>query len=129
MSVFIVSDKHISAMLQMAKSPFRGSKFSYYFDGERKETSNRQKLGQILLSENYRSVNFRYNEGKEARDFIYQSTQQRSPVEIISLCDCYQYQTCETDDWKDTEAFAIWYALRENAIESLPGYGQADWSI
>ncbi len=51
------------------------------------------------------------------------------PVEIIKACDCYDYQSCETPDWKDTEAYAIMQMLRKRAIYSLPGYEEAAWEI
>ena len=54
---------------------------------------------------------------------------QCTPVEIIKLCDCYDYQSCETRDWETTEAFAICAALRAAAIDSLPGYEDAPWGL
>lgn len=132
MSAFTVSDKHISAMLQAMNTPqmYHGYVFSYWWEGEWKEIRDKQYLGQVLKNENYRSVNFRYDDNEETLPFTYQTPEKRyTPVEIIALCNCFNYQACETDNWKETKAYSIMQALRENAIQSLPGMNDAPWSI
>ena len=131
MSAFILGNKHISAMLQHTGPQFQGDSVAYYWEGTMHYVNGRQQtIGQILLNENYCSVNYRYDESKTAADFKQVFRMRRySPVEIISLCDCYRYQTCEAPDWKDTEAYAIMQALRERAIQQLPGYDKATWVI
>ena len=84
---------------------------------------------QILLEQNYRSVNFRYEEDESAPNFVAMLVRQCSPVEIIKLCDCYNYQSCETEDWDQTQAYAISQALRERAISMLPGMSEASWTF
>ena len=37
--------------------------------------------------------------------------------------------SAETDNWKETEAYAIYDALKETAIRNLPGYEDARWEI
>lgn len=131
MSAFIVGDAHINAMLQDTGSQFQGVSPAYSWEGEMHYLNgHKQEVGQKLLDENYRSVNYRYGESEKAPDFqSTYPTRRYSSVEIVKLCDCYRYQTCETPDWKDTEAYAIMQMLHERAISNLPGYREADWAI
>ena len=133
MSAFMVSDKHISAMLAAAAAPRYTNgpcgEFMYFYGGEWKRHQLPKALGQILASQNRRSVNERYEENDAIPEFSYQPPRESpSPVQLIKLCDCYDYQSCETDDWEKTEAYAICHALRERAIDRLPGYDEAAWS-
>lgn len=86
-------------------------------------------MGQILWDENYRSVNYRYDEDYSAPTFKVDPYVKMSAVETVKLCDCYNYQTCEAPDWKETEAYAIMQAVREAAISALPGMSEAPWTI
>lgn len=49
------------------------------------------------------------------------------PVDILKMCACLEYQSCETDDWESTPAFRLVHAIKEAAIRSLPGYEDAPW--
>lgn len=41
----------------------------------------------------------------------------------------YEYQACESDDWRDTEARAFVDAMRERLLGTLPGAEQASWGF
>lgn len=126
MSAYVVTDEHIAAILQASSPQYPGDSFSYYWNDEQHCTKN---LGQILLNENYRSVNFRYSKNDSPHEFQPKAIQQYKPVEILSLIAGYEYQACETDDWRETEAFAIVDALKHRAIKRLDGYEKDPWSI
>ncbi len=49
------------------------------------------------------------------------------PVSILKMCDCLEYQSCETEDWEKSVAFALLTAIRKAAIHTLPGYDDAPW--
>lgn len=87
-------------------------------------------VGQILLDENVRSVNYRYSEDER---FVYDHATPAStrwtPVEILSAIDCYEYQACETPEWSTSEAHAICVALRHILVRTLPGYENGPWEI
>ena len=127
MSAYLVSDKHIQAILQATTPQYPGDGFSYYWNGERHYGTNN--LAQILVNENYRSVNSRYSESDKPHKFQPQNIRPYTPVEILSLLAGYEYQACETNDWKDSQASAIIEALRSNAIRRLPGYENAPWTV
>ena len=123
MSAFIVCDEHISAMLQAATGQYPGDGACYYWEGEPYYFGGHTwAIGQKLLNQNYRSVNYRYQEDTSPQMFRLCMVKDRSPVELIAACDCYIYQACETPDWAETEAFAIVEALKQRAIRQLPGY-------
>lgn len=48
-----------------------------------------------------------------------------SPVAILKMASCIEYQSCETEDWLDTVAYNILQRARAKAIRRLPGYESA----
>lgn len=167
MSAFVVSTDHIDAMISAGlEGRFE---LSWYWDGERHclNRGNADEVGSMLLSENVRSVEYRYSppgreaiygdgfesgedfnlpgtyvaetiaEGIEAisvpqwmTPYSYKQPRRRfSPVEILKAIDCFDYQSCETGDWRETEAYAFCQSLRDDMIGRLPGYSDAAWSI
>lgn len=52
-----------------------------------------------------------------------------NPVAILKLCDGLEYQSCETDDYRQTAAFALLNEIRGAAIRGLPGYDRAEWTF
>ena len=53
----------------------------------------------------------------------------RSPVQILKACQCYDYQACETEGYEQTDAQRITRAIAAHAINNLDGYDKAEWSI
>lgn len=130
MSAYVVSNKTIQGMLQAVHLE-RHTGDRYYWNGEMKMMAGHlDKIGQKLIDENYRSVNYRYQTESKPHKYIHgkENIIRLSAVEIIKLCNGYRYQACETDDWEDTEAYEIWDTLREAAIDALPGYSDAAWA-
>ena len=131
MSAFIVCDEHISAMLRAAALSnlpgdglaYRWNDESHYFNG------SAHVVGQKLLDENYRSVNYRYGESDAPRIYTHPTVSHKTAVQIIKAIHCYRYQACETPDWEQSEAFAICEALEARAVHCLPGYDEAEWEI
>ena len=71
--------------------------------------SNVDDVGQVLLDQNYRSVNHRYTGSNERapryrfKPFPFKYS--RSDVEYAVRS--YRYQSCETPDWEDTAPAAL----------------------
>lgn len=153
MSAFLVSHNHISTMLSAGMSHHHP--LSWYWPDYNaiqshesgqpwgpahvavlQETQNKltldtaDRVGQMLLSENHKSVNHRYSESDdESRLYRYSPRLQRPAVEILKLIDCYEYQSCEHPGWKKSEARKFCDVLRGKLIGQLPGYSDAKWSI
>ena len=143
MSAFVVSHKHINAILSYANS----QRFApcVYWDASKLNLSDKadlQKAAEILLAENIRSVNHRYPDtianpqnmpsviSEIGKPIVFSfEHRRRSPVEIIKACNCYDYQAGESDDYCQTYAARIIDAIRGVAISNLPGYDDAAWEI
>lgn len=129
MSAFILGETHIGAMvatwLRLDKSP--------YWDGRRVRSDDFAALCAVLAAENARSVNYRYqtHDPQEASVVTrpWDQYADLSPVALLKACDCYEYQTCETPDWRDTPAMDLCDRIRSAAVRALPGYEDADWDV
>ena len=150
MSVFQVSNKHISAILGASQR---------YRDRYNKPMSpfNPLKVGQMLLDENILSYNARYpvtanlpsdvpatSEAyrealKEALEkagnmipFVLNKNAYDNPltvIETIKLIDCLEYQSCESEGWEISEAKCWLDMLKLQIISNNPEWDAAEWAI
>lgn len=94
---------------------------------------NVTEVGRMLLRENHRSVQHRYDEGPKVElsdPYSFKRYRgQIKPVQVLKAIGCLDYQSCEHPGWKDSEAYAFLEALLHTAIDQLPGYEEADWEI
>lgn len=128
MSAFIVSDRHIDALLTWVINTPKYQAPQILNGMTVKDQPDL--IGQMLVELNYRSVNTRYNENDQPREYKFRPFPRTiSPVEVIKACDCLNYQCCEFEGWKDTKAARIIDEIRESAIDSLPGMDAAAWEI
>lgn len=51
------------------------------------------------------------------------------PLDILSLCDGYEYQCDEWHEWEKSLASKILDRVRRSAIRDLPGYADSPWSV
>ena len=97
-------------------------------------------LGQILWDENFKSVNHRYSEKSISPKYEFTNpVRPYSLYEIYKTCRCYNYQSCETKEYDDSEAKAIIdkiYLYIENSlgmdlekIQKQEEYRAAGWGI
>lgn len=93
MSAFICSDRHIATIV-VAYGRLTG------------DDSNNQAFANTLLLENIRSVNHRYQDSTEpwVCDLSDHEASSRTPSELIALCECLDYQSCEHPDWESSNA-------------------------
>lgn len=49
------------------------------------------------------------------------------PVAILKMCDGLEYQSCETEDYRQSVGFDLLDSIRGAAIKLLPGYEDAPW--
>ena len=145
MSAFIVDKIHIDGLVQaMLESNGFHSPFRYFFKDKShavvKENAN--DIGSMLWEENLKSIDSRYPDCKEdgkypgpidfsTKDIVsytYKRASQRVKlIDALKAIDCYEYQTCEHNDWEKSESFAICQSLRKWLISRLPGYEEASW--
>lgn len=137
MSAYVVSHRHINAILTFAnRANARLCAGVMRYDASNVE--DLQRMAEILYAENVRSVNYRYRQpaslpgivDETERDIVFNFVRDAfSPVDILRLCECYDYQACETPDYEASAAARIVNAIRHEAIRALPGYSNAKWRI
>lgn len=121
MSCFVCSDKHLNVLVSFldAKDGFNVSRCA-------------QEALDNLARINLAAVNYRYDENTEFKPIKYKGSAQwteYSPVQILKLCDCYEYQSDGHPEWDQTVAPKLIWQIRSRAIDCLPGYKEAKWSI
>ena len=142
MSAFVVDKAHINAMID-AGLMVRYRPMHWYPEGKEGSSSlteiNASEVGQMLLEECIKSVGYRYEDsevtnlpGRSDAEYIIPFQYKRfanppTPVEILKIISCYEYQSCEHPGWKTSEAYTFCRALRHSTIDRLPGYDEAPW--
>ena len=143
MSAWIVSRETIGAIVGSVET------IEYDFNGVH-NMRDHQVAGQILWDENIRSVLCRYPycsiedaPGPIGEDYKFLDgdviTGEYTDIQIFKCIQCLDYQSCETNDWKQTEAYAILDTIKKEIIErigmsedeinELSEYDQAEWGI
>lgn len=143
MSAFIVSHDHIDALVTFAVR----QKLSYRANGRMIDitSDNATGTGATLLRENVRSVLSRYPNdteetapgrvGESVAGYQFRAFERLECLPqhklvglILSGCSCFDYQSCETNDYEESIAFQIIDAIRTEAIRMVPKY-DAPWEI
>ena len=128
MSAFMVPIEHIRAMVNAGLNVEYGP--MTWLTAGVLMPSTAEQVGAMLFAENQRSVNYRYNEHEIEEHYTHGPSSLRSPLEILLAIACYEYQSCETPDWEQSEAAAFCRKLRMHRIVQRPGYGDAQaWPI
>ena len=135
MSAFIVGKPHIDAIVRLAVK----HQVHWYFENQSHDARvELDRLGQLLIDENVKSVEYRYQDseltnlpGPDNSGWLipYSYSPFRggtpTPVEGLKLVNCYEYQACEHPGWEASEAHRFTQALTHNLISALPGYDNA----
>jgi len=154
MSAWIVNKVHIDAMVSAALvcAQENRSSFRWYdADGNHSheltytDTERATQVGQMLWAENLASINARYVdtldhpencpgpvgfEGVLSVDkYRFTRTPRIPPVAILKAISCYEYQSCEHEGWKTSQAYQFCASLRDHVINMLPGYDDAPWGL
>lgn len=136
MSAYIVNEETISILAKAFldygveyKAPDYNNKggFIVFVD------THTQAIGQSLLNQNYKSVNYRYNEETPTPRFTYQRSidDKLADLGLIYGCiRCYEYQACETNDYFESDIHKSLMRLKEKLLEraiSRLGYDTHKW--
>lgn len=144
MSAWIVSKEHINVMiaagLQYGRSGWHGNlswRSGDEGDNEYRELTRESadEVGRMLWRENVRSIEYLYPdtaengdypgpisfEREQADEYVYTPPRigDLSPGETFNLVACFDYQSCETDDWTETEAYRFCKALEDAVAASM----------
>ena len=123
MSAYIVSDETITAIVKGLSKYCRD--YSYFFNHDEEE------LGQILLDENYRSVNYRYDEETKPHHFVIRELEEFNDNILFGCLMNYEYQTCETDDYNSTLAGVMVHNVMKEMLRKRikSQYGDYPWGL
>lgn len=101
MSTYIVSDETVSVIVKA----FEVYNITHYSsDCNEFIEKKRQTIGQSLVNQNYRSVNYRYIDQMTPHKFEFTDINlmvngKLDTGLIVGCIDCYEYQACENDDY------------------------------
>lgn len=119
MSAYIVSENTIHAIVKGFEIYGKG----YRAEGYKQPTSFiidlqevRNGIGQSLLEQNYKSVNYRYREETEVPKYRYKDIEVDAGI-ILGCIKCYSYQACETDDFFESGLYSSLQGLKEVMLE------------
>lgn len=150
MSAFLLGKVHIDALLTAALGPGSRDDALYWYTkeggGRRVDHDAVDSVGAMLVTENVRSLRARYPDIPDDLDgapgpidnafaveavngkYHFARTQDFEVGEILAAITCYEYQTCEHDEWEGSDAEAFCKYLREAMCRKVPGYEGA-WEI
>lgn len=123
MSAWIVSKAHIDFLVAAARAfDIKARTMS----GEVSARETPDKFGKILWDENHRSVNYRYDEKNKTPEYHYDERFDKFEFKSLTglgfletAVGCYDYQTCECDDYKESVAYEILQKMDEAIDETL----------
>jgi hypothetical protein len=134
MSAWVCNHEHIAALV----GSFLGMKDRYT------EVEDPRALAKMLHFENMRSVDHRYRDNPEAvadftayyachpvtlRQIERWEKEPLTPGQFFKALDCYEYQACECDDWKQSEAYKLCEKMRGQVCARVAGYESTPWGI
>jgi hypothetical protein len=129
MSCYVVSPKHISAIIRYActrnHKVWGGNPSRYiYSPGEE------QAAVETLYAANANSVNARYKATEPTDGIRYDCrAPQLNEIQVIKAIDCLAYQCDNWPEFEGSAADQILKSIKQFAIMALPGYSDAEWSI
>lgn len=130
MSAFIMPEEELNTIVSYfihARQTVHGEG-AWLKIGERYNYLNTEtapEVAKILMDENIRSVRYRYGEDEQMSydsdyTFQYDPTAHKRPVgNIIGALDCLEYQSCETDDYHQSNAWDIMNGLRKHLLKVI----------
>lgn len=139
MSAYLCNSEHIAALAVFAVK--QGSVLSEYRkDADPVKTA--RNVAQEMMRQNIASITHRYPnhnlpdsadvaivaEVGDLAERYYFAPNVLSPLEIVKMAQCYEYQSCETGNWKNTlqKRQSDW--IIGEAIRKIAGYDAAPWN-
>jgi len=123
MSAYLVSDDHLNVLVSYFVRWLDSQKLWCKVNDEYiyLTRDNAAAVAYALHRENVRSVDNRYNEanGDERYQFrfIESAHQSYKIAEIAGAIDCLEYQSCERDDYYESEAYGILCSMRKQLLK------------
>jgi hypothetical protein len=138
MSAWVVSSHHIDLLVSAAID--HEICLDFYKPGtlETVTEANAQALGLMLWAENIRSVVYRYNlsgtdEGEQYKldlaSYRFRRYAELRASAVASALACYDYQSCECPDYRETAAASFVQQLGRAIGDEPRGYESEPWGF
>ncbi len=137
MSAYLCGPKTIATIVEWEQNSDRPgflAKPAYY--GGTNEDKPGIFFRELLLRQNLRSLHARYPRKVEELTpdewEVYRNTPAVNGLGIVDMLkcvQCWQYQSCETEDYQDTQAWKYSHYVLSALISRLPGYEKAVWGL
>ena len=131
MSVMILSNNHINAIVQYAEY----CKLGFWFKNNYYQINNKNDAAEIakrLMNANIKSYNKRYNDNAlliEKFKFGFNYKYWLTGIALYKICDAYAYNTCEMPLWDGSIEKAFIEAVKKEALQRSEEYNQSQWTI
>jgi hypothetical protein len=125
MSVYVVSNNHINVLVSWFITDSDIDKLWVRIGGQYTylDRGNAPRVAYELHKQNVRCVNYHYNDNKSDEQYIFTEVENARQVyslaEIAGAIDCLEYESNETDDYKQTEAYEIITSMRRKLLEEV----------
>ena len=97
-------------------------------------------VGAELWAENYASINYRYDEDTAAPSYSFEEPSlliELDDLGVLKQVHCYNYQSCEHDDWRASRVYrrmtaleaAITLKLGSGELTKSRAYDAAPWGV
>jgi hypothetical protein len=146
MSAFVVSHDHIDALLTFARQEKLQDRLAHRLGKSERAICDFDEIGRVLLTENVRSVLYRYPDsteddapgktGERADGYRFKTYEPfvhmpagKKAAWVIKACHCFDYQSCETEDYEASVAHGMIREIEAAAVRTLPHYEDAPWGI
>ena len=130
MSAYIVDEIYIHELVTAAVNMKVYGRFAPERSRETVTDENATEFGRMLWTENVRSVSYRYSDFSSNMEAIATYKFRRilaSPGHVAKHLACYEYQSCECDDWDTSNAREFCSNLAGELLKRLPGYDATPW--
>lgn len=129
MSCYIVTDNHLSAIIDYA----RRSQLQIYGgagSGQLYQPGMEQEAVNTLYAANVKSVNYRYKESTPEVGAKYiTNAPALDAIGVIKAIDGLAYQCDAWEGYEDSNAQKLLQTIQRYAVTQLSGYDKSSWSI
>lgn len=124
--IYLVDENHIAYLVNAHTIDESGVLVGFL----KPRVRNATELGQLLWDQNAKAVSKAKGEEVKAPKFEKQALGREfefDPIQVYKSASCYEYQSCDTEEWEKTIAFQYVELLRRIAIRKLPEYELCVW--
>lgn len=131
MSCIMVNDFHLDALVTWGAA----HQASWYRASEGRHVDmrgNEPAAAELLHAANAAAFRERYPRDAEPippHRYRARAVAWLPAVQAVKACDCLAYQCSDWTGWPESEAFRVLDAIRDAAIQRLPGYSAAAWEL